>query len=232
MVLGIESSTGRCGAALVRAGELIGECSLGGEGATSDQLHHLVQFLTEKGGLTPHHIDGIAVSIGPGSFTGLRVGLAAAKGLALALSKPIVGISSLAAMAWDVPFACWPVAPALDARKGEMYIGLYSTAGGVPEELSAPVACAPEELPVVYRDTDTLFLGTGALVYREALSRLCGAKAHFVPVGHARPRASAIAFLGAIRLERGEEEDAAALVPSYLRPSEAELARRRRHSSR
>jgi tRNA threonylcarbamoyladenosine biosynthesis protein TsaB len=224
MVLGIESSTGRCGIGLVREEEVVGECTLGGEGATSDRLHLLIQQLSDGLRVRVEEIGGIAVSIGPGSFTGLRVGLSAAKGLAFALSKPLVGVSSLAAMAWDVPLAAWPVAPALDARKGEIYTGLYSTEDGTPRELGPPLAIRPDEVPDDYRDRPIIFLGTGAALYRDVLARTCGPKARFLLPGRAWPRPAAIAFLGASRLLRGEVDDMASLVPTYLRPSEAELA--------
>lgn len=228
MVLGIESSTGRCGTALVREEEVVGECMLGGEGATSDRLHLLIKQLSDGLRVSMEDVGGIAVSIGPGSFTGLRVGLSTAKGLALALSKPVVGVSSLAAMAWEVPLASWPVAPALDARKGEIYTGLYSTEDGMPRTLRPPFATRPDEVPADYRDRCIIFLGTGATLYRDVLARTSGPKARFLTPGRAWPRAAAIAFLGASRLLRGEVDDMASLVPTYLRPSEAERARENR----
>jgi tRNA threonylcarbamoyladenosine biosynthesis protein TsaB len=180
-------------------------------------------------GLAVSEVEGWAVGLGPGSFTGLRVGLATWKGLAYARRRPIAGASGLAAMAAEAA----PLAPAgallvpvLDARKGEVFAGFYRVRDGAPEPVAPEVAVAPEALPsrvalAARPGGPALGFGEGFSTYRArlapALAELAGAPA--------TPAAEAVARLAAPRLA-GAAFDAHALFalePHYLRPSEAEV---------
>jgi tRNA threonylcarbamoyladenosine biosynthesis protein TsaB len=157
------------------------------------------------------------------------VGIAAAKGLALATGRPVTGFSSLAMLAMNLPHAGLPVCPMLDARKSEVYAALYRC-GDVPETIIGDLVAKPSDLLENIRE-ETLFLGSGALRYRELIVEKLGAKAHFAPSVCHQPRASAGALLAAELLAKGEVIPARDLVPVYLRLSEAELARRARENT-
>jgi tRNA threonylcarbamoyladenosine biosynthesis protein TsaB len=157
--------------------------------------------------------------VGPGSFTGLRVGVATAKGLGLALGLPVAPVPTLDAMASLLPFADAPVVPILDARKGEVYLSLYRWAsdrmGRQWDYLALPPAgvAARLEPPVV-------LLGDGVAACRPHLAPL-GDGVRFAPETHAVPWAAVVGQLGAAMLDEGRGISAEALLPLYLRPSQA-----------
>ena len=119
-------------------------------------------------------VRAVAVTIGPGSFTGLRIGLSAAKGLCLAAVKELVTVSTLEALAARLPFARLPVCPVLDARKREVYAALYNTATGVPVELAPPRAIAPAQLARERANAATIFTGDGGHGLSRSVGRQLG----------------------------------------------------------
>src|SRR3990172_1127161 len=118
-VRGIETSTKTGGAAVVSETGLIAEYTLNVEATYSERLMAAVDRVLADAGLAVSGLDGFAVSVGPGSFTGLRIGLSAVKGLALATGKPVAAVPTLRALAWNLPCSAYPVCPLLDARKNE-----------------------------------------------------------------------------------------------------------------
>lgn len=170
--------------------------------------------------LEPRDLEGIAVGLGPGSFTGLRVGLSAAKGLALALGIPIVGIPSYDALAAQV--AVEGVLAILgDAKRGLVYLGLYRD--GVP--LAPLRVLEPQKVVEALEGEEGVLLGDAVGLYGELLSRLGGFR---VLEGDFFPRASTVALMGERRLLQGKVDDLATLTPLYLRPSDAELEKGKR----
>lgn len=222
IVLGVETSSLDCGVALARAGRVVGELLLSTEEPTSERLVHLIDFLLRQSGLAVLDLSAFAVSIGPGSFTGLRVGLSTVKGLCHSTSKPLLTVPTLDALAFAVPYARHTVCPMIDARRGEVYTALYRTASGVLEKLSSYLALEPSKLLASIRE-ETLFLGDGADNYREQIVGTLGEKAHFLALNPRTARAGAVALIGASKLERGETEEPDLVEPLYLRPSQAEL---------
>ena len=200
-------------------------------------------------------LDGVAVSIGPGSFTGLRVGLATAKGLVFGSSASLVGVPTLEALAEAVvrrgaAAGAWPVASpdpplicaCLDARKGEVYAALFAAVAAPANQLDAAVQRLDEDRaePVeallgqiehelaARRSTATaevLFVGDGAERYRVAVEQRLGARAAILSSADVHPRGGVVAQLGAARLLAGRADDIAALAPRYARLSEAEKVR-------
>ena len=167
----------------------------------------------------------VATTTGPGSFTGLRIGLSAAKGICLAGGIPLVGIPTLAALAGRLPYARLPVCALLDARRGQVYASLYETKSGYPEALTEPRALAPQVLIKELAGSEVLFTGRGASAYRALLSGLDGA--HFAPGQIENPDASTVGWLGLGKLARGEVLEIDAAEPEYLRPPMFTTARPR-----
>lgn len=183
----------------------------------SEKLLPLVDEMLRRAGLAPAALDAIACGAGPGSFTGLRIGLATAKGLGFALGKPLVLVSSLAALAW--PARGRDVLALLDAKKREVYAGLFDAEGQPlapervlpPDALDGYVRAAGRALVVV---------GDGAAAYPEAAAR-CGVVDATI---RGTPDARAIAELAAARLLAGGVDELLTAAPTYIRASEAEIA--------
>jgi tRNA threonylcarbamoyladenosine biosynthesis protein TsaB len=169
-------------------------------------------------------MDGFAVTVGPGAFTGLRVGIALVKGLALATGKPAVPLSSLALLAMNAMGSAIPVCPLFDARKGEVYGALYDFAAGagpVVAEIAADPAAFLARL-----EGRALFLGDGAVRYHDLIVEIMGDRAQFADPALQHPRASAGIVLAQNAFASGLAVPPARLLPRYLRLSEAELSRR------
>ncbi len=175
-------------------------------------------------GITLSRLDGLAVAVGPGSFTGLRIGLSTAKGLAVAAGKPLVGVSTLEAMAWTLPFCAYAVCPILDARKGEIYSALFRHEGERLIRLVEDAALLPDSLVSQIRER-TVFLGDGLVVYGDLLKTRLKELALFPPVARRGGSPAAVAELGRRRLLQGQRDEISELAPRYLRPSKAELKR-------
>jgi tRNA threonylcarbamoyladenosine biosynthesis protein TsaB len=167
-------------------------------------------------------LDGFGVTIGPGSFTGLRVGLATVKGLAQASEKPVAGVSTLQTLALQAPHAALPVCALLDARKKEVYAGNFTWQEGLPQPLGPERVLPPDQL-LHELPGPILFVGDGAIVYRTLIIRQLGSRAHFLPEAYAPPRAAHAAILALHAFAAGEALPAAQVNPVYIRPSEAEM---------
>ena len=223
LILALETSGETGGVALYR-GRLLAEVTLSGALTYSRRLLPALDFLLAQSGLELSQIEALAVTVGPGSFTGLRIGLATVKALALILKRPVVGVETLAALAAQVPESPLPVCAVLDARRGELYAALYRMVNGYPEVLRRPRILSPERLCAEISGP-ALFVGEGLRVFGEELRRRLGERFRQAP-GHLREgRAAAVAYLAEHRLLSGEVDDPATLTPFYLRPSEAERSR-------
>lgn len=229
LLLTIDTATPTGSVAISRGEHLLGEVLLETGATHTDRLLLTVHQLLADLGLTLGEMDAFGVVLGPGSFTGLRVGIATVKGLALATGRPAAGVSSLAILAQGLPFSRYPVCALLDARKSEVYAGLFDCSQGRPRLLGPEVATAPEAL-LNRLTTATVFVGNGAEVYRTLIVRHLGALAHFAPWPLGAPRAALAAPLVLDRLRAGEGGGGEALLPRYMRLAEAELAWIKRQS--
>jgi tRNA threonylcarbamoyladenosine biosynthesis protein TsaB len=224
-LLAVESATLSGGVALLDGDRLLGEITLNIAITYSERLMSAVDRLFADCGLAPADLDGLAVSVGPGSFTGLRVGLATVKALAMALDRPVAPVPTLDALAARLPFADAPVCPILEARKGEVYLSLYRWSGSGMERQWDYLALSPESA-AARLEAPVILLGDGIAACRPWLDRL-GAGARVAPAAQRMPSAAAVAVLGRAALVAGGGVSAEALAPLYLRPSEAELKARR-----
>ena len=211
-ILALDTSTLTASAALLDGEVIVGECELDVSSHTVDLLERVADLMR---GVPWATIDAVAVGAGPGSFTGLRVGMATAKGLAFAASRPLWVVSSLAALAWGAS-RDGLIIPALDARRGELYAGFYRRAGDRLSELAPERVMPPTDLAAAIAMVGGGFVvGDALIAHREALFE-------FGDGGGARstPSAVAVAQLAA-RGERIDMLDRGA--PVYVRPSEAEV---------
>ncbi len=228
LVLGIETATPQLSVALVRDAEVIGELNLALGLKHCERLIIGVDSLLGELGLETGDLEGVAVSIGPGSFTGLRIGVAAAQGLATALGVPIAAVPTLlalgaGAMAWQGPLvAC------LDARRGEVYFCACQAGAAGIERRSTEQVAAPARVPglVPFAAGERLLIvGDLAQAVATEFTR-AGHDAVWVPGIAAYPRAAQVATLGAAALAEGRGLTPDAVEPLYLRRSDAELSRR------
>ena len=217
-VLALETSTLAGGVALVDGERLVAEYVLDVSVTHSERLMSAVDRVLADARWTPRELEGLAVSIGPGSFTGLRIGVSTAKGLAWALGLPIAAVPTLDAMAAAVPWPALPVCPVLQARRDEVYACLYHHDGeGLRREWEY-LALSPEELAARLTEP-TLLIGDGA-------AGVSSPHARQLPPPRRVPSPACVAVLGRERLRLGDSIGAAELSPFYLRPSQAELRRR------
>lgn len=217
-VLALETSTLAGGVALVDGDRLVLEHVLDVSATHGERVMVAVDRALEDAGWTRETLDGLAVAIGPGSFTGLRIALGTVKGLALALDLPVAAVPTLDAMAAALPFCALPVCPVLRARRDEVYACCYRWDGRAMHRQWEYAALPPAAL-AARLDSPTVLLGDGAAAIVSPHARL-GAPPHRVP------SPALVAGLGLEQLRRGEMVKPAELVPLYLRPSLAEVRRR------
>lgn len=233
IVLGIETSTPQTSVAIGTEQEIVGSTALSGptrRDVVIQALDHLVRYT----GVGLDAIGGVAVGLGPGLFTGLRVGVVAGKTLAQVLGVPIVGIPSLDALAFGVRYTSRTIAAVIDARRGEVFYAFYrAVPGGIVREGDYQVA-PPDHLvaDLEARGGDVLLAGNGAILYRRQLEA-ARARLEFASAASAHPQAAALVELAVPRLQREEHDRLFEVVPLYLRRSDAEIAwdERRRGAS-
>lgn len=224
-VLALDTSTELGSVALLVDGELAAELHARVRARHGETLLPLVGHALALTGLARREIDLVAVGIGPGSFTGTRIGVATAKGLAVALDRPLVGVVSLRALAEAAPGRF--VAPIVDAHKGEVYVALYEREDGALVERLAPIHAEPEQAAqraraAVPEGRDLVVCGSGLRRYPEATLAALRPSRVMSPLWDI-PRASIVALEGQARFLAGERDDRAALEPLYVRASDAVL---------
>ena len=222
MLLAIETATEVGGIALLEHGALRGEITLGEADSYNAALMPAIDQALRACGCTLDAVSVIALSVGPGSFTGLRIGLATTLGLCFGTDRRVVPVPTLAALslrAWGAP----RIAPLLDARKGQIYAGLYGP-GGEPlaeDRVTDPLPW----LESLKQQGPISFLGPGALLYRNEIETVLGSQAELLVGPETWPRPATVGWLGE-RLRKGGAARAPAEVElRYLRPAEAETRR-------
>ena len=222
LILTIATATPTGSVALTRGEELLAELILVPAGSHSDYLIPVIDELLTRSGVVVEEIDAFAAVVGPGAFTGLRVGVSTVKGLAQATGKPTIAVSSLQALAMQAPDAGLPICALLDARKGEVYAGMFQWHNGFPEPLSKE-RVAPPEIVLDAINANTIFIGDGCRASRTLIVRHCADRANFVPWAMNPLRASAAAMLAYDIFCNGDSVSPLELKPEYVRLSDAEL---------
>ncbi len=232
LILAFETSAKAGSVALLQQGKLLGE-SYQNTGLTHSQtLLSMAQQLLESCGHTPQQVEAVAVAAGPGSFTGVRIGVAAAKGFAWGLEIPCCGVSTLGAMAEGLGIYDGYILPVMDARRNQVYNGLFQAEQGKLTQIRQDRAISLEELAEDLAELDgpIYLVGDGSsLTYHTLKDRVPGL---LLPPEHRmHQRAAGVALLAEKQLAAGVCCDAAALQPNYLRLSQAERERLEKNKS-
>jgi tRNA threonylcarbamoyladenosine biosynthesis protein TsaB len=226
LLLAVETATRVCAVALARGGEVVAELADEDARLHSERLLPSIDALLARAGARLADVEAFAVSIGPGSFTGLRIGLATVKAFALGDARPVAAVPTLAALCASAAgeAAGAPVAALLDARRGALYAACVSRAGLARADLLPDCVATPRELAARLPRGVRVVVGEGAA---EGAAQLAASRPDLVRVTLPRLGASAasVARLGAALLAAGEGRASAALVPVYLRRAEAEARR-------
>jgi tRNA threonylcarbamoyladenosine biosynthesis protein TsaB len=228
LILSLETATGCGSVALtkggIKNGKLLAEAIAQPEITHSRRLLGSVDWVMKAAGVDWNDLDGVAISLGPGSFTGLRIGMAAAKGIVFAAKVPLIGVQTLDAIALSCPVIDRPLWCLLDARKQEVYAACYQV--DVQGLQGLPVRCTPIEAirPEILAEKiqhPALIAGPGLNEYYDLFARVSGLRL-IAPI-LSSPRAARVGFLAAEQLMRGDIVDPATIVPLYVRASEAEV---------
>ena len=229
-LLGIDSSGMTASAAIVSGDILVAEFTVNNKQTHSQTLLPMIDQVVKMSGIGLEELDGIAVAAGPGSFTGLRIGSSTAKGMALALNKPIIPVPTLEGMAYRMAGFGGVICPLMDARRSQVYTGIYRMSGSRMECLLEQ--CAVDILDIAAKvnelNENVVFLGDGVPVHRAVLEEKIKVSYQFAPLHLNRQSAASVAALGMIYMEEGKIEDAKDHKPIYLRQSQAERERAKR----
>lgn len=219
-ILAVETATLVGGIAIVDEMGLISEIRLNVSVEHSERLMPAIEHLLKESGLTINDIDAFAVSAGPGSFTGLRVGLATVKGLSFATQKPVIAVSTLEAMAWHFPYARYPVCPVLDARRRQVFTALYRWKDGDFIALREPSVVDREKfvefIQEMVSSEEVILTGNGHVFYKDIDGFL------IPPADKLVPSVSNVGLLGLRLAKLNRFSDPLSLIPIYLRKSQAE----------
>lgn len=225
-ILGIESSSLVASVAVVTDDVLTAEYTVNFKKTHSQTLLPMIDQVADMLDLDLNTIDAVAAAGGPGSFTGLRIGCATAKGLGLSLKKPLIHVPTLEAMAFNLWGSSALVCPIMDARRNQVYTGLYHVRHGI-EAVKEQSPMDMRELADYLngRGEPVIFLGDGVSVYRSLIEEEMKIPYEFAPAANNRQRGASVAALGMEYYKKGMTVDAAQFAPDYLRKSQAERER-------
>lgn len=231
-ILAIDTSTAAASAALMDDGYLLCEYILNDGKKHSEKLINIMDLVIKNSGMKAKDIDAFAYSMGPGSFTGLRIGAAAVLGMAQALDKPVIGIPTLDGLAYNLWREKGIICPMLDAQRNMVYSSIYGFEGDKLVKYEDFRAIDIDKLieKLNSLDEDITFLGDGVTIFKDKLEK--GLKSvYFAPAVNLFPRASSIAALAAIKYEKGEISSYRDIELCYIRKSQAEVEYANKHKA-
>ena len=231
-ILGLDSSGLVASAALVSDGILTAEYTIHNKKTHSQTLMPMIAEMLSMAGTEPGELDAVAVSEGPGSFTGLRIGASIAKGLAWTLKIPIIPVSSLMGLAANVETPGQIVCPIMDARRNQVYTAVYETTEALPMQLAEPDVILIEDALARAEQAgeQIVFLGDGVPVFQTQILEKIGNKCRFVTPTRRYQSAASIALLGQYLYEKEAYVQAEQFAPVYLRKSQAEREREEKNT--
>lgn len=243
-ILALDSSGLVASAAVVEenafGGNLLAEYTVNYKKTHSQTLLPMLDEIVKMIELDLESVDAIAVAAGPGSFTGLRIGSATAKGLGLALDRPLIGIPTVDALAYNLYGTDKLICPMMDARRDQVYTGIYEFQGdrlqAIEPQMAVSIDVIAQKLCSLGRDV--VFLGDGVPIHGKRLTEILMAELHaaghehyFAPAHLNKQRAAAVGTLALQYLKEGKTQTAAEHQPEYLRPSQAERERAEKESA-
>lgn len=249
IILGIDTSTNYGSVAIAEKERLLCELPIPLTESYSKGLLNTIDDILEVSKISACDIDGYAISIGPGSFTGLRIGLSTCKGFNLAMERPIIPVETLDAMVDSIyldfqssdPFTGWVprnlqssillLCPIIDAKRGEVYTSFYRYEEGCLKKVTDDMVISPENLCKKITEP-TFFFGDGVKPYRDIIKDRLGELAYFYTGIPKNSIAASIALMGIKKIERGDVVDSMTLKPKYIRRSEAEIKWEERQKSK
>ena len=225
IILSIDSSTPVAGIAVSDGMQLLGEITLNTKNTHSEKLMPLVKHLLDELTLTVNDLDAIAVTQGPGSFTGLRIGMATAKGLAQGAGKKLIAVPTLDCLAQNLLHYPGIICPIMNAQKKQVYTAIYRSGRDKLERLSDYQAIAVEQLAAQLKELkeDIWFVGDGVAAFADVFQELLGDACRFADGHNILPRAGALAMLAAERASEEQFDDLYQAELIYIRKSEAEV---------
>lgn len=231
-ILGIDSSGLVASVAVVEDEVMLAEYTVNYKKTHSQTLLPMLKEIADMIHLELSSIDAVAVAAGPGSFTGLRIGSATAKGLGLALDKPIIPVPTVDGLAYNLYGTDKLICPLMDARRNQVYTGIYEFREEKLQILEPQMAVAVTDIieKLNVRGRSVIFLGDGVPVYREILEREVKVPFYFAPAHLNKQRAGAVAVLGEKYFASGRAESADEHKPDYLRLSQAERERKEKET--
>lgn len=225
IIFATDSATGAASAAVWQDGRILAE-SYTDVGLTHSQtLMVLCDEVFRRTGMTPDDVNVFAVTDGPGSFTGLRIGMGTIKGMAFAAQKPCVAVSTLEALAWNVPGASRKAVTVCDARRDRVYYAAFDVSQGV-KRLCDDGVVEIQALADLHRDDTVVLIGDAAQICYNELHQTIDCM--MAGSGNLMPRASSVAAAAAVQVENGKTVTAARLVPRYIQVPQAERERKRK----
>lgn len=226
-LLALDSSGLVASVAVLEDDSLLAEYTVNYKKTHSQTLLPMLDTVAQMIELDLNDLDAIAIAAGPGSFTGLRIGSATAKGLGLALNKPLIAVPTVDALAYNLFDTDKLICPIMDARRAQVYTGIYRFEDHKLIPLENQMAISVKELAEKLNTVgqEVIFLGDGVSVYRQLLDELLTVPHTYAPAHVNKQRSAAVGALGALYYKEGKFVNAAAHQPEYLRKSQAERER-------
>lgn len=223
-VLAIDTSTAVAAVALMDDEKLLGEYSINNKKTHSQKLMVMIDEIMKNLDIRPSDIDVFAASIGPGSFTGLRIGVTTAKAMAYATNKPVVGVPTLDSLAYNIVTSNFIICPILDARNSQVFTALYEISDKKLDRLTEYMGIPVSELVNIIRQKGkkVIFIGDAIHLHKEYFKSELGENCEFAPLGNRLQRGASVAELALMMAKEGKVTSSFELVPFYLRKSQAE----------
>lgn len=217
-ILAMDTSSVNATVAVCDENKILGEYTISGDRAHSQIIMPMLDNLLKRCSLSVKDIDVFAVALGPGSFTGLRIGIAAMKTLASSLEKNIIGVSSLDMIASNFLYNDMYICPIFDARRNDVYNAIYQNGNKIISDR----ICDFDDVLNEMTDKEVIFAGDGTIKYFEKINSYKNPKWHIAPIHLSMQRASSLAYIALSRAQNADFDDINKLLPIYIRPSQAE----------
>lgn len=223
-ILAVDTSTNVASVAILEDDVIIGEYNCNKGKTHSQKLMPMIQSLLEKVNLCATDIDAFSASIGPGSFTGLRIGVTTIKAMAFAAGKPVISVYTLDALAYNMSMSKALICPIIDARNNQVFTAIYRFVDGKLERLTEYLGIHINELSGIIRsmEGEVIFLGDACNMHRDYFTAELGNRISIAPPNLAQASASSVALQARISFLDGKLENCYDMVPFYLRKSQAE----------